>query len=85
MCLILGWPIVTWWSTCPSDLHDFEDDDRLAYYYASSWFETCYTTFKLWEEILSLYDVVLENETIQIGESCVINEVGSSIHCHRHR
>jgi hypothetical protein len=85
MCLILGWSIVTWWSTCPSDLHYFKDDDGLAYYYASSWFETCHTTLGLWGEVLSLYDIVLENKTIQIGESCVINEVGSTTHYRRHR
>jgi hypothetical protein len=43
-----------------TDLRDLNDDDGLARYYASSWLETCRTTFDLLEETLSLYDVVLK-------------------------
>jgi hypothetical protein len=41
-----------------ADLCDLDDDDELACYYASSWFETCRTILDMLGETLSLNDVV---------------------------
>jgi len=67
------------------DLND-DDDDGLACYYVSSWFETCRTTLDLLGETLSLDDVVSNDETTHIGESRVIDEADlSSCRRKRHR
>ena len=42
---------------------DLDDDDGLAHYCVSSWFETCRITLDMLEEILSLDDVVLGEKT----------------------
>jgi hypothetical protein len=64
---------------------DFNDDNGLACYYASFWFETCRTTLDLLRETLSL-DIVSEDNTIQTGGSRVNDEAGPSTRHHkRHR
>ena len=51
-----------------ANLRDLNDDDRLARYYTSSWFETCHNTLDLLGEMLRLDDVVSEDDTTQTDE-----------------
>ena len=46
-----------------ADLRDIDDNDELACYNTSSWFETCCITLDHLGETLSLDDVVLKDET----------------------
>jgi len=68
-----------------TNLYDLDDDDdgRLAFYFASSWFETCCTTLDLLEDTLIIDDVVLEDETIQTGGSRAIDKVNPFTRCLR--
>jgi hypothetical protein len=66
-----------------TDLHDLDDDDELARYYESSWFETCRITLDLLGEMLSLNDLILEDQITQPGGSRVIDEVNPSTRCRR--
>ena len=63
---------------------NLDDDNGLARYYASSWFETRRTTLDLLEETLSFDDVVSEDETAQTSGSRVIDDVSPST-CRRKR
>jgi len=60
------------------DLDDDDDDGRLAFYFASFWFETCCTTLDLLGDTL-----IIEDETIQTGGSRAIDEVNPFTHCLR--
>jgi hypothetical protein len=60
-----------------ANLHD-HDDDGLTHYYVYFLFETCRTTLDLLRETLSLDNVVSKDKTIQISESCAIDEAGQS-------
>ena len=66
-----------------ADLHNLNDDDWLARYYASSWFETCHTTLDMLGETLSLDDVVSKDETTQTGGSHVVGEDNPSTYRRR--
>jgi len=68
-----------------TNLCDLDDDDdgRLAFYFASSWFETCCTTLDLLGDTLIIDDVVLEDKTIQTGGSRAIDEANSFTRCLR--
>jgi hypothetical protein len=69
-----------------ADLRDLDDDDGLARYYVSFLLEICHTTLDLLGETLSLNDIILGDETTQLGESRAINEAGlSTRHRIRHR
>jgi hypothetical protein len=83
--LILYWQVVTQWSTCYDWSSWSQNDDEHTHYYASFWFKICHTTLELLGEMLSLYDIVLEDETTQTSKSHVIDEFGSSTRCRKHR
>jgi hypothetical protein len=62
ICFILGRTVVHDDRRVAVDLCDL-DDDGLAHYCVSSWFETCRITLDMLEEILSLDDIVLGEKT----------------------
>jgi len=64
------------------DLHDFEDDDELAYYYESFWLKTCYIILELLRETLNLDDVVSKNKATQTSGSHTIDKTDPTT---RHR